>query len=320
MSLLYILRRFCQKTALSKDNDADRLVCLDYINEAARELYDAADYPYCLDEIVIETNRTGLIALPPFVGIPRALREVNTQIPWRLSTMRPRYHSSGWEQESYNNWRDVGYSPIAVELTNNAPPVVVIPKVDCEPISVTIVGSTANANQVVETRLITELRTQFETPFNNYAIIKKDKVSAYDVIIEDANGEEISIIYNNELEASFRIIDASNYPFHQDIDQTITMELLYKKRLPLLVNDNDEFILKDYDDIVINKAVQLRLEDAGNTDGAVAYDRKAQRTANRKALNEFKGKDIRVETIAHKHDVVFSRQRRRAYFNTNYPH
>ena len=317
MPLIKVLRRFCQKTGLDKDSADARQVCLDYINEAAKELYDAQDYPYCLDELVLEVNRTGLVSLPPFVGIPRALREACTQIPWRLSTMRPRYHAGNWAQDSYNNWRDIGYSPLAVQLDNTAPPVIVIPKIDCDSVMVTIVGSTANANQVVENKTLTALRTQFETPFINYVVIRKDAVSAFDIVVEDANGNEISVIYNNELEANFRIIDVSNYPHAQPIDQTVTMELLYKKRLPLLTNDNDEFILKDYEEILINKSVQLYLEDKGNVEGALMFDKKAERTANQKAANEFKGKDIRVETVKHPHDRVFGGLRRRM-FKANY--
>jgi hypothetical protein len=313
MSLEYILRRFCQKTGLSRDNAEDKLVCLDYINEAAGEWYESNDYPGCLEEIVAAVNNKSTIALPPFVGIVRAIREVDTEIPWRLSSMRSRYQQSNWEDEAFMNWRDKGVFPVAVDIVNAAPPLVVVPKVDCDVITVTIVGSTSNASRVTESKQITELETQFETPFLTYESIKKDKVSSYDVIIKDAEGNEISIIYNNELEATFRIIDVSNYPFTSGAvmeDITMGMEILYKKKLARLINDTDELPVKGYDDVVINKAVQLYMEDKGNVDGATLFDGKAERTANRKAKDNMRGKDSRVETHPHGHDTVFRRMRK----------
>ncbi len=317
MSLDYILRRFCQKSGLSRDTEADKQICIDYIQEAAKELYEASDLYGCIDEVVLAVNDRSTISLPSFIGIPRAMRQVDLERSFRLSSIRPRYHNSNWSQESYMNWRDKGYSPLAVDLTNTAPPKVIVPAVDCGDISVTIVGSTSKSSRVVETKVITELETQFETSFLTIEVIKKDKISTYDVIIVDANDNELSIIYSNELQAQFRIIDVSNYPY-SGTDQSIGMEVLYKKRLLTFSKDTDEFPIQGYDDVIIAKAVQLRLEDAGNAEGAVLYDKKAERTARRIADDQTKGKDIRIETIRHRHDNVFSNLRRRM-FNTNYP-
>lgn len=310
MSIAYILRRVKQKTGLD-----DRTTLLDYINEAARELYSDKDHPGSLEECVLPVYHNTTIALPPFIESPRALREYESTVKWKLSSVRTRYHEQSWPEDSIRNWRDKGTSPLAIDLENTAPPIVTVPEVESSPIVVTIIGATETANRIEETKVIDQLEVQFENSFISYETIKKDRINSYNVSILDADENEISVIYNNELEAMFRIIDVTSYPVSpQDTTNSLLMEVLYKKKLPVLFNDNDEFPIKGYDDVLINKTVQLIAEDQGNIEKAALNDNKAARTASRIAQNFNKGKDVRIDTASHPHDNLFASLRSRARY------
>lgn len=315
MPLEYILRKVCQKTGLSKDDEDNRRIVLDIIQEAAEELYEQADYPGSLEECVLAVNEDTTVSLPPFVGIPRALREATSMVAWKLSSVRPRYHEKAWPNDSFRNWRDKGVSPLALDIETVTPPAVVVPFVETPPIQITFVGATDTAQNVTETVTITALETIITTPFTSYTAIKKDRVNTCNVSIVDSDSREISVIYNNEIEAAFRIIDISGYPIAIDTNNDVFfIELLYKKKFPQLNNDTDAIPLVGYDNVIINKAVQLFSEEKGNLEKAIAYDKKAHRTAQRKAADVNKGKVMMVDTTPHPHDNVFRRLRWRSSF------
>jgi len=315
MPLSYILRKVCQKTGLSKDDDADRRIVLDIIQEAAEELYQQSDYPGSLEECVLAVTEDVTVSLPPFIGIPRAMREATSLVPWKLSSVRPRYHEKAWPNDAFRNWRDKGTSPLALDIEVVTPPAVVVPFVEEPPIQITFVGSTDTAQNISETVTITALETVITTPFTAYTAIRKDRINTCNVSIVDSDDREISVIYNNELEAAFRIMDVSAYPIAIDTNNsTFFLEVLYKKKFPQLNNDNDSIPLDGYDNVIINKAVQLWSEEKGNAEKAIAYDRKAHRTAQQKAADVNKGKVMIVDTTAHPHDQVFRRLRWRSSF------
>jgi hypothetical protein len=235
--------------------------------------------------------------------------------PWRLSTLRPRYHAKSWNEDAYRNWRDKTVQCLAVDIDNDAPPIITVPYVESDPIVVTVVGSNDNSSRVSESVIMDSISKQLVTPFQSYESITKKRISTYNVIITDADGQEISLIYNNSLKAMFRIVDISSYPFTNIVTSTdiFLMECLYKKTLFPLHNDEDEFIVPNFDDIIINKAVQLRYEDTGNIEKALLADKKASRTSDRRSAAQFKGFDIRVEPQEDQYSTIFHRMRRRSY-------
>lgn len=308
MPFSYILRRVKQKSGLD-----DLVVLTDYINEACRELYKTHDYPGSLLECVVPIYNNTQIALPPFIGEPRAFREYETSIKWKYSSIRTRYHEKAWPEDSIRNFRDKGMSPLAVDLDNSAPPIIVVPAVEANPITVTIIGSTDTANRVVESKLIDAESVAFETPFTYYESIKKDRFNDYNISITDADGNEISVIYNNELEANFRILDTASYPIAvQDTTNAIHMEILFKKKLYRLEKDTDEFPCKveNFDDIIVDKTLFFIEADNGNAEKANLRNLKADKAAKIVAINDISGKDLRLDTTTHPHDMLFQSMRR----------
>lgn len=308
MPLEYILRKVCQKTGLSKDDTENRQIVLDLIQEAAEELYESADYPGSLEECVFLINEDTTISLPPFVGIPRAIREAQSMTAWKLSSVRPHYHEKAWPNDSFRNWRDKGLSPLALALVTTTPPLIRVDAVETPNITITIRGSTDSAQSVSETITISALDTQMVTPFTSYELIRKNRINTVNVSVLDSKENEISVIYNNELETNFRIMDVTAYPISQDVSATqFFMEVLYKKKFPQLFNDDDYIPLIGYDNVIVNKACQLWAEEKGNAEKAIAYDAKAHRTAQQKAADVNKGKVMMVDTTTHPHDNVFRR-------------
>jgi hypothetical protein len=319
MSLKYILEGFAQDTGIPcidyggiVADPEQRKYALRIINEAARELWNAKDLSGSLEEVIIFCETAKQISLPSFVGSLRALREVQTELPWKLSTMRPRYYVDSWADDAIRTWRDKGFSPIAVDILNIAPPKIVVSKVESPNIKVTITGTTDDSQRISETKTITSLETVFENSFTGYFSVKKDRISEVNVILKDADDREMAIIYNDELESSYRIVDCSEYLLANIED--FSLELCYKKALKDFFNDADEFPVPKYDDVILNKAMQIWNEKKGTPEGALLYDKKAERTAGQITEDQNKGKDIRAQFFRHRHDNLFSKYRRARYY------
>ena len=98
------------------------------------------------------------------------------------------------------------------------------------------------------------------------------------------------------------------------------MEILYKKGLSILFNDEDSFPSRtNYDDILVNKIMQLAKEEEDKPDLAIAYDTKATRSLARKIEDENRATEDIVALTNNPHDgllmkVRSGRRRRWAYY------
>jgi len=314
MGLKYILERFAQKTGVPcidyngvTAETEQRDYALGFINEGAQELYDAADHVGTMEELIMSMNPDTQLALPSYVGKLRAMREFNTYIPWKLSTLRPRYHINSWPQQNYRNLREKGTIPIGRSVSNSAPPTVIVTEIETPPVEITIIGSTLTAGRISETVIMDALSKTFTKSFIEYETVSKNRINNVDVLIEDVDGVELAIIYNHELTSSYKLIDLSEYNI-TNVGTDLTFEILYKKKLKLFRNNSDEFPVPDFDNVIINKAVQLFAEDKGDIALATLYDGKAQRTSERKSLDELKGKEMVIEFSPHKHQGLRGRR------------
>ena len=307
MPLDYILRRFSQRTGIQFDSGDQRKLALDYINEAARELYEALDIDFCMRECVLTVTSDVQISLPSFVGQVRGIREYSNQIEWKLSSLRPRYVQSNWSTNSIRTWREKAISPLYQIPTNIAPFTFSVSEVEtADPVEVTITGETDNARNVSETIIMDETSKTGVVIFSEVKSIQKNRINTQNIIVTDADGNEIAVLYNDELESQYRIVDVSDYVnVPLESSSTYAMEILYKERLKNFYNDSDEFPVKGYDDVIVNKACQIQAEDTGNVKKAALYDAKAARTANRKSDNENRGKTVTVVPLEHPHRSLF---------------
>lgn len=307
MSMDYILRRFSQDTgvngfATSTTTADDQQYCIDLLNESSKDFWFSRDLTNSLGEVIIVCLDNHQLSLPSFIAEPRALRELDSFIPWRLSDIRPRYYKNSWADDSIRNWRVKSDSCIARDVTNTAPPNIIVPFVESPNIQVTITGSTQDARQITETQIIVNTITPFTNSFVDYQVIKKDRANLCDVLIQDADGLDLSIIFNNEKEANFKIIDAGQYFSNP---QPFPVEVLFKPRYIPFVNLTDEFQLRGYDDALIQKMIALYEMRRKNVPASQAAEALAETKITNTAGDKQKGIDHRVEFQQDGHTSVF---------------
>jgi hypothetical protein len=111
MSVKYILQQFGNKVGLNPAQANQRATMLRFVNEAARELYDQSDMVGSQMEQLFKINGDQTISFPTYVGELRAVRPWDTETPWHINQMRPRYNQINWPDK----WRNSSKS-----TSNNA--------------------------------------------------------------------------------------------------------------------------------------------------------------------------------------------------------
>lgn len=310
MPIGYVLRQAGHKMGLDPSDEAQREVLLRFVNEAANELYDQSDMGMSLMEDVFLVHGDQTIALPSYVGPLRAMREYSTHVTWKLNDMRPRYSDSNWP-DRWRNWRLKGVAGIHTALINEAPLGVMVHEVETPNVVVTISGSTTTAQFVSESITVDNIVKVGTLNFVGNVRFKKNRVNNHNLTLHDADGTEISMLPNNMLEARYRIVDVSLYPWTSTTSGPTShyMEVLYKEALPWFENDDDEYPVSGYDNIIVNKVLQLWHEEQGKPDLAVAFDSKATRSLARKNEDANRGAQQTASLVENSHDTLLPRNR-----------
>lgn len=309
MSTKYIFSQVGLKLGLNPALPSDRSVIERWVNEGVMELYDQSDMPGSLIEQVYRINGDQTISLPADIGTIRAVREFVSQMPWHVNQLRPRYNQFNWK-DAWRNFRLKNKQALMASITNQGPVTVTVPFVENPPIVVSLSGSTASASSISEDIIMSSVSmTSINSFTTDISSAKKDRTNNYDVTISDPDGKLLTVIPNNRLSALYQIIDVSQYPWMTVTSTTFDnyMEILYKKALPYLQNDDDEFLTGEYDNIVVNKAVQLFYEDQGKADMALSFDAKATRSLARKTEDQNRETEDEVALIANFHDTLHRR-------------
>lgn len=310
MSAGYILSQVGLKIGLNPADSGQRAMLLRFLNEAAPELYAQSDMSGSLREQIFKVNGDQTIALPHYVGQIRAVREMDSQIAWHLNQLRPRYIQFNWP-DMWRNYRLKGLGALQTSIRNQSQLQVVVAEVETPPIQVTISGSTENASSVSETVVMDSTTKTTTNAFTDISAIKKDRVNGVDVTVLDIDGLQVSAIPNNFLQAQYQIIDVSLAPWlNQDtgrLDHYV--EILYKEALPVFKDDSDEFPAQGYDNVLVNKCLQLYYEEQGNSELAIGYDAKATRTLARIHEDANRSTEDTVALVENPHDSLSPRQR-----------
>lgn len=310
MALKYVLNQAGLKMGLQPSDATQRTVLLRFANEAMSELYDQADMDGVLMEQLFRVNGDQSIALPMSVGPIRAMREYSTHVPWHMYDMRPRYNQFNWK-DRWRSWRLKGVGALNNAVVNQAPNIIVVHDVETPNIIITLGGPTSYAQFASETITVTQTQTPCAIAFLDIVSFKKDRVNNFDVHLMDTDGNELSLLHNNALEARYRVVDVSLYPWsNTDTGPTDHyMEILFKKALPWMQNDDDEFPAQGYDNIIVNKMLQLWAEESEKGDLAVAFDAKATRSLARKHEDQHRGAEKVVALSENPHDTLLPRNR-----------
>ncbi len=311
MGVRYILSQVGNKMGLNPSDAAQRAVMLRFLNEAANELYDQSDMVGSLYEDLFKINGDQTVAFPLYVGQIRAARPYDTQFPWHINQMRPRYNVVNWP-DKWRNFRIKNHQATHTTVRNESQMTVNVAAVETPNVVVMLSGSNDNAEYVSE-EIVMDAVSKVST--NNYNVVKafiKDRSNNYNLTLTDVDGLEMSILPNNQLEASFLIIDCSIFPYMNNdggSPQAHWLEVLYKKRLSYLSNDGDEFPCQGFDNILVNKCLQLWMEEQQNPDLALVYDGKATRSLARKNEEENRATEDCVSLIPNPHDSLYAKVR-----------
>tara|TARA_R100000664_G_scaffold7716_2_gene12932 strand:+ start:434 stop:1402 length:969 start_codon:yes stop_codon:yes gene_type:complete len=304
MSVEYILDRVGKKLGINPNDNHQRSIMLDYLNEAAQELYEESDMVGSLTEDSFYVQGDKTIALPSNVSSIRAMREKESQYPWVLTNLTERYSRNNVEQDD-RTWRVRGYEPFKVTPTSysgiKATATQAMPE-----ITLTVVGTRSDASRFVEEVEMDGTSNTFSTTFTSIESVIKSDVCTYDISIKQSDDTVLAVIPNNEKESRYLICDVSEYPWESTAtqDDEHTLEVLYKKKLPYLSKDSDEFPADGYDNILINKVMQLFLEEQGKMEEARIYDQKASRSLGRRNADLERGQLQKVKFDKHPHDKL----------------
>lgn len=226
------------------------------INDALDDLYRNNEL-YLSEREQIFNIGTDLqvITLPSEVDKVLAVRRYETRLRIAQDDMRPRYRSMSWVEPYLNypylRWRFKNRSCLKKEILNIAPFTYTISDAVAGGFSLTITGKTTTANKITETITFsaTDITKTGTISFTEYHSIIKSKVITQDIVITDADGNEVSVIPNNVLRNS--------YPYYQILDRYESssaefplVEVLYKLKQEKLVNDTDSFLDDIYDKAV----------------------------------------------------------------------
>jgi hypothetical protein len=304
MSVEYILDRAGKKLGVNPSDNHQRSIMLDYLNEGAQELYEESDMVGSLveDSFYVQGNKT--IALPSNVSSIRAVREKESKYPWSLSNLTERYAYNTLEQDD-RTWRIKGYEPFKVTPTSFSGMKAVVTAA-MSTITITVVGSAAGISRTFEDVTLSSTSNTFSTTFTSIESIIKSDVCTYDISIKQSDDTVVAVIPNNEKESQYLIVDVSEFPWESTAaqDDNHTLEVVYKKKLPYLSKDSDEFPADGYDNIIVNKVMQLFMEEQGKIEEAMLYDKKASRSMGRRNSDLQRGQRQKVRFDKHPHDKL----------------
>lgn len=306
MPLKYILDQFCNKIGLDPAQETQRSVALRFINEGAKELYDESDMAGSLMEALFKINGDQTVAFPSYFGDLRAARPFDTQVPIHITQMRPRYNVVNWP-EMWRNYRIKNKHALHTSVRNQSVFTVTVHAVENPPVEVTIVGSSDYSDRISETLVMDSVTKTTTNTFNDVVSFTKNRYNGYNVVLTDVDGLEMAVIPNNQLQSEYLHIDVSSLPWANNDGGSIQahwVEVLYKKRLALLSVDSDEFPAMGYDEVVVNKALQLYYQETEKTDLAIAYDQKATRTLGRIHNNENRATEDVIALVPNPHDSL----------------
>lgn len=269
--LLDILNRIVSFSGEDLTNAAQKSLVVTRVNQAAKEVYESEDLAGSLREIVLDLDTdTQQVTLPFFVGHVRKIRYHDARLAVTLQDQQPRYHYGLSNEVWPLQFRLLPNSPIARDLDNYSTVTVSIPQADTKEFSVILVGTTNNSHRVSETLTfaIGETSKESQSNFAAFESIRKNKITAFDVTIKDADENIIAIIPNADFKVEYQVL--------QVLDSEVSnnqnfIELLYKTRFFPFQNDYDSFPCGDsYDDAIFYKYVEHELTREKDAEGAVA--------------------------------------------------
>jgi len=276
--LVHILTDIAKDLGVPR-NDNDRAVRLLDVNNAIRELHAGLDLPESLDEEVYDINiPSQQIVLPAYVDKVIGMRYADNRVKIQVDSRAARYNDPNYFENEvwYLQWRDRGWSALSREIVNQSAITVAFPTGlnNGAAFTVTITGQTDKATQTSEV-LTFAADDNSKVSTMNWVQVKsivKSATTQYDLIVTDADDNELAVLPNSELISAYR-----NFQYYDTDGFTQTtsqsgIEVMFKRKFFPLSADYDNYFGTDrYDKAIYWKFMELRSK---NSDDAVSYHTK----------------------------------------------
>lgn len=258
----------------------------DLINEAANEIYESIDVQDYMRETVIELQTGQVVSLPSDLGVLRGVRRHDTIDHWSLMPNQVAYHNNGWKYEN-NLFKSQAVKPLKQNITSEGILTLTVSEVESVPVIVTIVGSNSNSSRITEEVTLNATTVNTVNTFETIESITKTQPNVFDITIKDTASVEISVIPNFYLASLYRHVEVLEFVFQSDIStRPICFDIIYKPRLIPLWEDNDPFMIPDFDSAVSTKAIALHFEDQeGKETKAILLANKSKKLVDNKRVD-----------------------------------
>lgn len=254
--LIDVLTRVCEDTGYHATQERSKVIKL--LNAAAREMYQELDCNRIKREVSCLVGRNKIVALPSMIGELLGMRQHSSEVIIPLESMTPRYASNTLSYK-WKNWRDLGESPVHTLPASTDTLTFTAPLLESAVVSVS--GQTNNANSESESVTISASPTDTTKLWVPSGIKSITSVSTRtcDIAVEDADGNEVAVLYNNERRTRYRMVDVSELFWGTDSsDGDTIVDILYKEPLYYFTNDTDSFPAGDiYDEAWHARAMSL---------------------------------------------------------------
>lgn len=245
--LIDVITRVAEDSGYDLVQERDKLLKL--ANAAAREIYQELNVNSLRREASFTVGRNKLVSLPSQISTLIGMRQHTTEALVPLEQMTPRYNQDTLGYK-WNNWRDVGESPLHTFPT--AIDTLTFESAVVEDAVIQILGQTNVAAREGESLTLDESPKVTTKLYNPAGLKSISSMSTRNgnIIVKDIDGNEIATLFNNEKRTRYRIVDVSELFWGVDTSDGDTLvDVLYKEPLINLTLDADSFPGGDvYDD------------------------------------------------------------------------
>ena len=291
--LIDILKSFAVETGYDITQESTRNAAVDYINRAAKEIYNPLECDRLMQTVVIQVYADMQITLPSFVGELRAVREYGGRDTVNINSIGvPRFFNDTWLYR-WRNFTLMGEKPICQNITNASILTLNAAVVEAVPAIVSITGKTTTATKISELVVLNATSVVTTNSFVEiYAISSTTTTRTCDITVLDVNGNILAVLENSAPKTRYLLVDVAKYNWSAQTGSSTTVlaEILFKPRLYPMQQDADEFCFSGFDEGILYGAVQLFYHGVdGKEEDVLLYEKAKIGSINRAVSNIERG-------------------------------
>lgn len=264
--MLYdVLIRVAADTGLHPTGKRSTLISL--LQNSAIAIHDRLECTKMYREVTLAVMPNSVVSLPAFIGELKGMRMHTNELPFDLHSIgQPRYVQTTLGYK-FKNWRDLGESAVQQLPANIGPLSLIAGGIEDTPAIITIAGQTPSALRIEENVTVNVTPSATTNLFGPQIYdIGCPTERNYDIQINDSDGNNIAILYNNFRKTRYKIVDVSQIFWTLDTSAGESLiDVLYKLPKTRLFRDSDSFYAgDDYDDTWYNMAMHFYFKPIAN--------------------------------------------------------